>query len=513
MYNHSSEVLSGLLLVRFFGGTTFGRWVGGPGIITSYDYDVALNEYGLPNPAKFNQSRTLHYWLRNYEPFLMAADTIPPTVSLGPQQEATAYTATPEGDQDAEVVLKGVIFLANIADAIATVTWPPGSATTFTLPAWSVSIVDATSLQVQFNTATGPYLGEFMTAQQNAADFEEHLIVHRPPKVVKQRVQPPFPVSGGGDDAFQCWADEFGIWNETAVITSQRPLEQTSVTLDETDYLFYATHVTLTDSMLAAGQISIEITMFKDYAMIGVTQETKSGVVLISTTALNSSVSFWPSSVIISDLTSSAGWTAGPAQLIVLSQALGMQNFGPFLELLENGFANNATIAFDGEAMEQNGWQHLPGLSGESLQVPTWLSDSPQWSPRSECTTYASQNLVWFRLQISINLTSDPTGVYAIDLGSMSKGALWVNGHHLGRYWLLTAVDSVNDCAPCMYARSYDENNCRTGCGEPSQQYYHVPRSWLSEGVNQVTLLEEHPLVNPRAPSQVTIVRMNDWQR
>lgn len=28
------------------GGSNFGRWSGGPYIVTSYDYDVALDEYG-----------------------------------------------------------------------------------------------------------------------------------------------------------------------------------------------------------------------------------------------------------------------------------------------------------------------------------------------------------------------------------------------------------------------------------------------------------------------------------
>jgi hypothetical protein len=39
------------------GGTNFGRWVGGPFIITSYDYDVMLDEYGLPNQPKYSHLR------------------------------------------------------------------------------------------------------------------------------------------------------------------------------------------------------------------------------------------------------------------------------------------------------------------------------------------------------------------------------------------------------------------------------------------------------------------------
>eukprot|EP01102_Stenamoeba_stenopodia_P009461 TRINITY_DN2791_c0_g1_i1.p1 TRINITY_DN2791_c0_g1~~TRINITY_DN2791_c0_g1_i1.p1 ORF type:complete len:508 (-),score=80.43 TRINITY_DN2791_c0_g1_i1:40-1563(-) len=48
------------------GGTNFDRWVGGPFIITSYDYDVPLDEYGLPNEPKFSHLSALHNVLHQY---------------------------------------------------------------------------------------------------------------------------------------------------------------------------------------------------------------------------------------------------------------------------------------------------------------------------------------------------------------------------------------------------------------------------------------------------------------
>ena len=43
-----------------FGGTTFGRQGGGPLIITSYDYDVQINEYVMRAEPKFSLTTKLH---------------------------------------------------------------------------------------------------------------------------------------------------------------------------------------------------------------------------------------------------------------------------------------------------------------------------------------------------------------------------------------------------------------------------------------------------------------------
>lgn len=61
------------------------------------------------------------------------------------------------------------------------------------------------------------------------------------------------------------------------------------------------------------------------------------------------------------------------------------------------------------------------------------------------------------------------TDPVALDLGSMGKGQAWVNGHHLGRYWLLLAPKS--GCSTCDYRGAYNPDRCRTNCGEPSQRW------------------------------------------
>jgi hypothetical protein len=61
---------------------------------------------------------------------------------------------------------------------------------------------------------------------------------------------------------------------------------------------------------------------------------------------------------------------------------------------------------------------------------------------------------------------SDPV---ALDMGSMGKGQIWVNGHNVGRYWSYKAPSG--GCGGCSYAGTYREGKCRSNCGEPSQRW------------------------------------------
>ncbi|KAK9950238.1 hypothetical protein M0R45_005739 [Rubus argutus] len=36
----------------------------------------------------------------------------------------------------------------------------------------------------------------------------------------------------------------------------------------------------------------------------------------------------------------------------------------------------------------------------------------------------------------------------------------------------------------CNYRGKFDPDKCNTGCGEPTQRWYHVPRSWFKPSGN-----------------------------
>jgi hypothetical protein len=86
----------------------------------------------------------------------------------------------------------------------------------------------------------------------------------------------------------------------------------------------------------------------------------------------------------------------------------------------------------------------------------------------------------------------------------MGKGQLFVNGHHLGRYWpTMLAPDS--GCADfCDYRGAYYPEKCVTGCGQPTQRWYHIPRDWLEENDDNLLVLFEEMGGDPSAISIAT---------
>ncbi|KAK3183777.1 hypothetical protein Dsin_031063 [Dipteronia sinensis] len=96
--------------------------------------------------------------------------------------------------------------------------------------------------------------------------------------------------------------------------------------------------------------------------------------------------------------------------------------------------------------------------------------------------------MAWYKTTFKAPLGTDSV---VLDLLGMGKGFAWVNGHNIGCYWP-SYMAKEDGCIPgtCDYSGSYD-NKCLTCCGEPSQRYYHVPRSFMDEDVNTLVLLEE----------------------
>ncbi|GLJ35541.1 hypothetical protein SUGI_0714620 [Cryptomeria japonica] len=105
-------------------------------------------------------------------------------------------------------------------------------------------------------------------------------------------------------------------------------------------------------------------------------------------------------------------------------------------------------------------WNYQIGLSGEHQRLYSKIgANALQWNSR----TYPPNNtaLIWYRTEFNA-----PKGnnAVALDLNTMSKGQAW---------------------------RNLFSNQLRHGCGKSSQEWYHVPRSWLHPTNNVLVLLEE----------------------
>eukprot|EP01113_Clastostelium_recurvatum_P016377 TRINITY_DN1935_c0_g1_i2.p1 TRINITY_DN1935_c0_g1~~TRINITY_DN1935_c0_g1_i2.p1 ORF type:complete len:730 (-),score=170.45 TRINITY_DN1935_c0_g1_i2:65-2254(-) len=423
------------------GGTTFGRWTGGPFIITSYDYDVALDEFGLPHNPKYTRSAQMHAVLHKFEDQLLNNNP-PSPVSLGNNLEAHVYG---QGSS-------ALVFLSNIdSKNVGKVSF---QGATYTLQPWSVQIV--VNQKVIYDTSS---LSMVETSYKNTS-------LARGRYHVSDSV--PFAPSIG------FWSEPTGVWGEG--VTADRPLEQLSVTNDTSDYLWYTQKITV-----PSGGAALSLSNTNDIGWVFV-----DGKFIGGNRGSGVHVNI-PSSM------------AGPRTLQILTVTVGLVNYGLHMEAVMRGIQGNVTLGSSN--ITSGTWTMQPGLKGEYLQIFSPSSnDKVSWN--KNYTAGVNQPLTWFSSSFDVSGSANQLG-WALDMTGMGKGQVWVNGNHLGRYWLIQA--GQGQCAPCVYAGGYSGGDCRTGCGEPSQRYYHVPRDWLKASDNLLVVCEE----TGGDPSKIQLVHMS----
>jgi beta-galactosidase len=132
---------------------------------------------------------------------------------------------------------------------------------------------------------------------------------------------------------------------------------------------------------------------------------------------------------------------AGKLRLDILVENLGRINFGPYLLKNTKGITEKVTLGAD----ELKNWQMFSLPFNDISKVDLKNSQPAANVPVLKKAT--------FNLQI--------TGDTYLDMSNWGKGSVWVNGHHLGRYW---------EVGP--------------------QQTVYLPVEWLKKGSNEVVVLE-----------------------
>ncbi|KAK6923727.1 D-galactoside/L-rhamnose binding SUEL lectin domain, partial [Dillenia turbinata] len=131
-------------------------------------------------------------------------------------------------------------------------------------------------------------------------------------------------------------------------------------------------------------------------------------------------------------------------------------------------------------------WTYKIGLQGEHLGIykPESL-DAVSWESTSDPPK--NQPLTWYKTVVDPPTGDAPIG---LDMIHMGKGLAWLNGQEIGRYFPVKS--STHDCvSECNYRGKFFPDKCRTGCGEPTQRWYHVPRSWFKPTGNILVIFEE----------------------
>ncbi|XP_031253021.1 beta-galactosidase 9 isoform X2 [Pistacia vera] len=449
----------------YFGGTNFGRTSGGPFYVTSYDYDAPLDEYGLLSQPKWGHLKDLHAAIKLCEPALVAADSAQ-YIKLGPKQEAHVYHAnflseglnlTQFGSQNGCSA-----FLANIDERNeASVTFLGQS---YTLPPWSVSILPDCRNTV-FNTAKV----SAQTSIKSAVSLPH-----------SQDVTIPQTISAHSEVSFvsKSWMtvkEPISLWSENN-FTIQGILEHLNVTKDSSDYLWYLTRIYVSDDDISFWEENSVSPAVKIDSMRDVLR------VFINGQLTGSVIGRWVKVV------QPVQFQSGYNDLMFLSQTVGLQNYGAFLEKDGAGFRGQIKLTGfkNGDIdLSKLSWTYQIGLKGEYQKIYSIEeNEKAEWTNLTP--TAVPSTFTWYKAYFDAPDSADPV---ALDLGSMGKGQAWVNGEHIGRYW--TRVAPKGGCRPCDYRGAYNSDKCATNCGNPTQTWYHVPRSWLQESNNLLVIFEE----------------------
>ncbi|KAL7209490.1 hypothetical protein ACSBR1_031099 [Camellia fascicularis] len=320
----------------FVGGTNFGRTAGGPNYITSYDYDAPIDEYAfslkwlftnltfylfifhtrLLRQPRWGHLKDLHDATKLCEPALVAVDS-PQYMKLGPKQEAHLY-GTNVHSEGQTLTLSGnkstcSAFLANIDEHNAADVTFFGQV--YTLPPWSVSILPDCR-NIVFNTAKGgaqtsikktkfsSLLSTNVFVLQQLPSQDEVTYISKTWLTVKE------PIGAWGEDNF----------------TVQGILEHLNVTKDRSDYLWYTTRIYVSDDEISFWDENSVEPAFTIDSMCDLVR------IFINGKLIGSAAGHWVK------VDQPIQLKQGYNNLVLLSETIGLQNYGAFLEKDWTGF-------------------------------------------------------------------------------------------------------------------------------------------------------------------------------
>lgn len=416
----------------YHGGTNFERTAGGPFITTSYDYDAPIDEYGLIRQPKYGHLKELHQAIKLSEPALLSSD--PTVTSLGAYEQAHVFSG--RGTCAA--------FLSNFhANAAARVTFRNQH---YDLPAWSISILPDCK-NVVFNTAK---VG-VQTSHMQMLPTNSRLM------------------------SWKMYDEDLSSLDERASMTAVGLLEQINVTRDSSDYLWYMTTVEVSPSELQGHVPNLQV-------------QSEGHAIHVFVNGQLAGSAFGTREYKGFTFQGPVHLQAGRNRIALLSVAVGLPNDGDRFETIKTGVIGPVVLNGLGSGrrdLSGQKWSYQVGLKGETMNIASLKgASSAEWYQGSPASR-SSQPLTWYKAYFDA-----PEGVepLALDMNSMGKGQIWINGQIIGRYWTNYAK---GNCNSCNYAGTYRPKNCQSGCGSPTQRWYHVPRSWLKPRQNLMVIFEE----------------------
>ncbi|CAN1276226.1 Beta-galactosidase 10 [Linum perenne] len=437
----------------YHGGTNFGRTSGGPFITTSYDYDAPIDEYGLPRLQKWGHLKELHKAIKLCENVL--ATIQPNSISLGPSQEADIYA-------DASGACCAFLANSDAQNDMTVVFWN----SSYYLPAWSVSILSDCKNEV-FNTAK-------VASQSSVVEM------------VPEDLRPSTKLSEEYPKTleWEVFVEKAGIWGEADLVKNSLE-DHINTTKDASDYLC----ITISDDeqFLKRGQPPVLMISSNGHAL----HVYVNGQLQGSASGNNAFVSF--------EYKETVTLKAGKNEISLLSMAVGLKSAGSLYEWTPAGLTSVKIEGLNNGTMDLSTyeWTYKIGLQGEKLAIHTSGGmNSVNWIATPKVPKM--QPLTWYKMIVDPPTGDEPIG---LDMLNMGKGLAWLNGEEIGRYWLWKSPKDNRCAEECDYRGAlyltsgpmaeFMLHKCSTGCGEPTQRWYHIPRSWFKPSDNILVIFEE----------------------
>ncbi len=462
---------SGVNYYMWHGGTNFGR----EGMYlqaASYDFDCPLDESGLPT-TKYHYLARIHHFLLGHADRLLATDRARP--------RNLEVLSGPVGQREDKVLkAMGGGMPGEFVDAHA----EQPRQVYFEYGEGSDRLVFLCNDDTQAPALVTFEGQRYELAPQSVAAFSGGKMVlnsaMRHEEDVVQRVMKPLDLL----ETFESAAEPLpGEWPEPFrdTIPVAEPMEQLQFTQDQSDYCWYSAELPPSASgpgllRLAAAADLVHVFVDGVYRATTPTPLMENRNLFPESGALGDSPLWAPVREATFEQTFTLLLPEGARRLDLLCVSLGLVK-GDWMLGLQNMVHERkglwGPVSWTGE--ELSNWTIQPGLLGERQGLP-----QNGQGRHAETPTIAASGLRWWWSRFQAPEGDSPL---FLDLAGMTKGLIYLNGRCLSRYWLLPASgeDPFNRYrAPVMHHPGH----------EPTQRYYHVPRSWVMKE-NDLVLLEE----------------------
>lgn len=394
----------------YHGGTNFGR-TSSQYFITGYYDQAPLDEYGLLRQPKYGHLKELHAAIKSSaNPLLYGNPTV---LSSGTMQQAYVFEDEKNGC---------VAFLLNN---------------------------DATKVsQIQFRNNTYSLLPKSIGILQDCKT-----LIYQTAKVnVAKNMRVTTPVQlFNVPDKWEVFRESIPTFSDTTLKTNAL-LEHTNLTKDKSDYLWYTSRFEssspCTNPSLYIESLGHVVHVFINNALAGSGHGSRN----ISVVKLQVPVSL----------------INGQNNISILSGMVGLPDSGAYMERKSYGLTKAQISCGGTNAIDLSGsqWGYLVGLLGDKARLHQRRNlESMKWST-NDAGLIKNQPLAWYKTMFDEPSGDGPVG---LNMTSMGKGEVWVNGESIGRYWVSFLTPS----------------------GQPSQSIYHIPREFLKPSGNLLAVFEE----------------------